>query len=273
MADKLQVATVVIAAVALAQPWLYVAYRKFFRRGLIETHLTSNLDIGFTNFGPMITVGGTFRAVNRDIFISSIGLEVTREKDSSKHEFHWIGFFPRAIPLTPTAAEQSSFEVASGFMVLQNDPRRFNILFADSSTKEEMDSPLAKAYEALLSSKQGLGIDNLGGCLRYEPNKAMELLTKIGNEYRKHPDYVSAYSDLTKICYWQAGAYQLSMDVSTARPNHRFTTRCRFELSADDEKRLGTFNPLNMLELPLNTEIGQPGRPFLRAFPKVKANA
>lgn len=63
--------TLIVAAVALIQPWLIAAWKKFLRRQKIEVYEAGTMEIGFSTFGPTIGLQGAVRAINRDAFVPS----------------------------------------------------------------------------------------------------------------------------------------------------------------------------------------------------------
>ena len=84
--------TLSVAALALAQPWLWAAYRRFFRRPHIQAFPTSSIEVGFSQLGATIGLHGTLLAKGRDVFVYSIELEIVRQKDSATHDFVWALF-------------------------------------------------------------------------------------------------------------------------------------------------------------------------------------
>ena len=276
MADPLLVVTAIGAGVAIVQPWATAAWNKFFRQGVIDTYVTGALEIGFGMLGPTIAIGGTLRALHRDVFVSRIELEVVREQDSSTHKFEWIAFRPHSIPLGPTAQQQMTLEIASGFMISPNAPRRFNVLFADAVTLREIAPPVLLAWEALREAKSSLSIfegyeepptiQQLYQVFGHDDETMRQILAELDDKYKKNPKQIEAYSQLTRTCYWRAGDYRLSMAVVTTRPDRCFRSAWRFQLSEQDAKTL-EFNVLTMLQAPLDAEIGFPARPWFFAYP------
>ena len=77
--------SLIVAAVALVQPWVIGLWKKFFRPGTIDIHETGTIEVGYSGFGPTIGLRGTLRAVHRDQFVRDIQLAVAKLKDDSKH--------------------------------------------------------------------------------------------------------------------------------------------------------------------------------------------
>src|SRR5438552_10322360 len=97
--------SLIVAVVALIQPWVIALWRRFFRPGTIDIHETGTIEVGYSGFGPTIGLRGTLRAVHRDQFVRDIQVAIAKVKDGSKHSFEWVVF--RAEKLTSTGAERT----------------------------------------------------------------------------------------------------------------------------------------------------------------------
>ena len=52
----------IIGFVALIQVWLIALYKQFVSRGKLTVYETASIEIGFSAFGPTVTLLGTLRA-------------------------------------------------------------------------------------------------------------------------------------------------------------------------------------------------------------------
>ncbi len=127
--------TLIIATIALIQPWIIFLYKKFWKKGKIDVFPTGTIEVGYSIFGPTIGLNGTLRCLNQDMFISSINLQIVKQKDNSIHLFDW-GVF-RTQKLTHKG-ESAELELPYGFMLNTLSPKRYNIVFFDMQTKNEM---------------------------------------------------------------------------------------------------------------------------------------
>src|ERR1700682_1369881 len=84
--------SLIVATVALIQPWIIALWRKAFRPGSIDIHETGTIEIGYSSFGPTVGLRGTLRAVHHDQFVRIIDLTVIKEKDAARHFFPWVVF-------------------------------------------------------------------------------------------------------------------------------------------------------------------------------------
>lgn len=138
--------SLIIAGIALIQPWLIATWKRFFRQGEIDIHETGGIELGYNNFGPTIGLNGTLRAANRDQFVRSISLTITKMKDNSRHTFEW-GLF-RSAKLSSSGTQEMSFELPSGFMLTTAQPHRYSIQFYDAMAYAEVRQHLDKLREA-----------------------------------------------------------------------------------------------------------------------------
>lgn len=103
--------SLIVAVVALAQPWAFAFYRRFFRPGQVDIYETGNIEIGFSGFGPTIGLYGTLRALNRESFARSIDLRLVRLKDRAEHRFSWA--LLRSEKLSSTSGRDMTFQFCS----------------------------------------------------------------------------------------------------------------------------------------------------------------
>ena len=57
--------SLIIATVALVQPWMIALWKRFVRPGTIDIHETGTIEIGYSSFGPTIGLRGTLREIGR----------------------------------------------------------------------------------------------------------------------------------------------------------------------------------------------------------------
>jgi hypothetical protein len=221
--------TLIVAVLALIQPWVVGVWRRFFRQGTIDIHETGTVEVGYSQFGPTIGLYGTLRAIFRDQFVRSMELMVTKQKDSSKHSFEW-GVF-RAQRFTLGGAQEGSFELPSGFLLTTTQPRRYNIQFFDVATQAEITPHVVTVVRgwAEVSGKFDLGT----GPAQMQA-AIQQALANLHVEFSRSEGYVSAYAAIDRLCYWEAGRYSLEMRVNTARPDRTFQRRWFFELSENE---------------------------------------
>jgi hypothetical protein len=230
--------TLIIAIYAAIQPWLTLLWKKIFKRGRIDIHETSKIEIGYSGLGATVALFGTLRAIHEDQFVKSIELIITRKKDNYSRKFEW-GIF-RAQTYTVGAETKTSFELPAGYMLLTSQPQRYNIQFYDEDLQREFRpilQPIAPGWTTFLREHigplQDIGID----IAKLLPTVGTEI-EDIYREFNKEPFVVEAFTAIDRLDYWRAGTYALEMVVKTARPDEEFRRKWNFELSAQDEKQL-----------------------------------
>jgi hypothetical protein len=129
-----------IALIALIAPGLPWAYRRWFKKGRVEVHPTGNIEVGYGNFGPSIALQGTLQGIDRDLFIRTISLRVTREADDARHEFEWAVF--RSSRFVNTRPREIAWTLPSSFLLLTSQPFRYNIVFNDAAFRQQYVQPL-----------------------------------------------------------------------------------------------------------------------------------
>ncbi|MDA2931245.1 hypothetical protein MYX84_15085, partial [Acidobacteria bacterium AH-259-O06] len=238
--------TLIVAGLALAQPWLVVLWKKIFRSGTIDIYEAAKIEIGYSTFGPTIGLQGTLRAVHQDQFIQNTELTLTKLKDSSRHPFSWGVFRTRR--LSASGTQDASVELPFGFMVTTVQPRPYDILFFDLGLQVEMQEHLDKAravwtdkWTAVREKIRQEGFDQ-----DLVEREAQNRIHAVYEDVRKTSDYLDAYTDLDRLYYWEPGEYSLSMTVRTARPDNSFTRKWKFKLSDADSKRV-RLNTVKML--------------------------
>jgi hypothetical protein len=84
--------SLIIAAVALAQPWVIGLFKKCFKRKRVEIYETGAIEIGLSTFGPTVGLFGTLNAMHGDGVVRNMTLKVVRLKDKAEHDFSWRFF-------------------------------------------------------------------------------------------------------------------------------------------------------------------------------------
>ena len=95
------VISLVIAIIALVQPWLIALWKKFSRNPEIEIYPSGNLEIGYSEYGPTIALHGTLRALHGDVFIKRIRIRVRRVRTNEEHWFAWAAFRSPVLAFKP----------------------------------------------------------------------------------------------------------------------------------------------------------------------------
>ncbi len=224
----------VIALIALVQPYVYWAWKKYFRKGRIDIHETAKIEVGYSGLGSTIALLGTLRAVHEDQFVRSIELVVTRTRDNMQRRFEWLALRPATVVIGGSA--QTELEIASGFMLLTSEPRKYHIIFLDPQFQAEVMSVgerVRNAWGTFLGANGGavLGAD----------------LNDLFQRFRVTPELVDAFTELDRMFDWQPVEYAINVQVNTANPDNTFSRTFRFSVTAQDIANLRT-NCLRVIE-------------------------
>ena len=229
--------TLIVAIIALIQPWVVYLWKKFVRKGEIKIYPTGSIEVGYSSYGPTIGLHGTFRCLNQDVFVSSISLEIVKQKDKSTHSFDW-GVF-RSQKLTHKG-EEAEFELPYGFMLSTSQPKRYNIAFFDTMTRNEMQDKIQNLKEEwiklLIKEIQEKGIQD-----------ETIISKKYYDEFSQAPIHVENYTNLYHLCYWESGKYDLLLRVYTSKPNRIFEERWELSLREEEVKAI-RLNALKILQ-------------------------
>jgi len=257
--------TIIIATVALIQPWLVALWKKYFRQGKIEIYQTGNIEIGYSAFGPTIGLNGTLRCLNRDLFVQKIYLELIKEKDSSTHIFEW-GVF-RTEKLTIEGNQQASLELPSGFMSLTSVPYRYNIQFHDLLLQSEMRPIINNVKEKWSKKITEIDKTELMRLLSQNLSLPVQLQDPFGplyDTFSRSSTHVEAFGSLNQLYYWEEGIYSLKMTARTSKPDKLFGKKWQFTLNKEEVKIVR----LNVLKLLQDTCNRPSFGPYFFAYPK-----
>lgn len=245
--------TFVIAAIALLQPWIIAAWKKFVRRGAVEVFETARIEVGLGNFGPTVTLSGTVRAIHQDVFIQEMYLQVRRERDSSQHTLKWMVF---RSPSFDNSGKSVSVELASGFLLSTQQPRVLTTVFSDLETRSLMQAivqPVSDEWLKLVAEffKSAEAHPN-----KLElPSKWAEASRSLYEQFSPRKVHVDSFTALDRLFYWEEGWYSLTLVIRTSRPDQQFETQFRMYLSANDS------NALRMNNLRILSAICEQGEP------------
>ncbi len=216
-------ATLVTALIAILQPWAIRVWERYRRRGSLCIYEAGAIEIGYAIVGPTVGLMGTLRAVNEDQFVSRISVSVTRRKDGARHVLEWAVLRPSS--LTLGGNQPLSVEIPTGFLIPTAQPYRFNIQFHDALTSIDVTKNLTRARDGWQTY-----LANSGWQSTVEGQSELVRLTL---EYSATPVVLSAARELDRLCYWEAGDYELELRVETTRPDKPYTKRWNFGLTPE----------------------------------------
>lgn len=242
--------TLILAIYGVIQTWIIALYKKIVKNGEIDIYETGLIEVGFSGTAPTIELNGTLRALNKDVFVKSIELSITREKDKAQHIFSWAAFCPPQISSTETRT--SLTEIPSGFLISQNSSHRYNIIFEDTNTSGEIKN-LFNEYNAKWSDISAQLNKLWSPRSGHYPSPEIEAQQQnLVDNFRSTTTYKDTRDHLASKCYWEAGNYHLQIKVITSKPDRVFPKAFGFTISESDAKKLRANVPV-MVEEPISS--------------------
>ena len=245
----------VVAATALVQPWLVSLWRRI--ASMIDIYETPFVEIGFSTFGPTLGLFGTLRSRNRDLFIHTIYLTLSRQEDKFSRRFEWGVFRTAKATIGQTTksgvdqAGEVSMDVPNGFMISTAQPYRYNILFIDPIIFHQQLKPiLAEFRTSWLSHLDQANIIPSKEMLLNVPldRKIMMSLKREFEEFITKADYANVFDRINELFYWTPGAYELTIHVKAAHPNRHYRKSWFILLNESDVTSLRQQNIVSILE-------------------------
>ncbi|MDP9470949.1 MAG: hypothetical protein M3Q71_09835 [Chloroflexota bacterium] len=267
--------SLLVAIVALVQPWVLALWRRFFRRGDVRVYETrfGNIEVGYTANGATLGLLFTARAVHREQFIRDISVTVIKERDKSHHHFEWRFF--RALTLSLYQPYQETMELPASFLLSPAQPRTLRIVFGDVDLEPEIRviaERVRALWEEYRPSIEADELDEQGRPflvpLPPDDSAFLARATASLEQMTKTASYREVLMELDRRCYWEPGRYTMMVKVATTEPKTTHTTSFGFTLTERDSQNLrsnGGMIVRYMVGLPL------PG-PYLLAFPPYKSD-
>jgi len=255
-----------VAFAALIQPWLVTVWRKVFKRGKVDIYETPTAEICFSALGATIGLTGTLRSRDRDMFIQSARL--TLGKNGTTRNFHWFAFRVPKISVGTTAGQSAeiSMDAPYSFMILMLEPHRFNILFSDTALIQEAQPKVEKLKQEWIPSIQSVEVPELP----LDPSVQRNLIKKLRRAhvgFSTTGKYRETLTFLEKAFPWEAGTYELTLHISTARPDRNHKKTWKVTLS-----ELEVANLRNNISFALEEALGLPLMPGVYTFIQTPLN-
>ena len=228
----------IIGFVALIQVWLIALYKQLFSRGKLAVYETASIEIGFSGFGPTVTLLGTLRASDKDVFIRRMKVRVVRGTDKAEHTFSWRAFRPNNITLGAT--EPQSLEIAGSFLVSTAAPRLYNVFFASEAFASQYEAhvqPIRDGWYAFVQTK----LREMDEALVGHVGSVLEnpgLSATLFNEFTDGGNATALHTDVSNEFFWHAGDYELAFEIETDRTGETIRKKWTFSISPKEEQDL-----------------------------------
>lgn len=224
----------IISGIALIQIWLIALWRRM-RKPSLAIYESGNIELGYSNLGPTLGLMGTLRVLHKDAFAKRIRVIITRVKDSASHTFDWRFFRSPTIAINQN--DPLRLEIASSFLLTQDNPFKYNILFVDeefiSTNAPKVGHIPARWFEFRTERLQRLEKE-------HGPDTVSSLIDNpllneaFYDEFTKERDVVDAYTVLDRAFYWEPGDYSMTIEVECSTPDQTFKNQLSFSLSEED---------------------------------------
>ena len=202
--------SLIVALVALVQPWAIGLWKRVFRQGDLEVFESGPVDIGYSPLGATLGLMGTLRAVHKDQFVYKVTITVKRLKDGAQHTFDWAAFRPARITLgQPT---EQSIEVVSAFMVTTTQPYRFNLLFIDNGLQKEFEPYLTSIREQWNATVHARV---MSGSPQDSSSATQASIEAAYQEFTRAAPFTDTVTAVDRLFYWTAGQYEITTVVLT----------------------------------------------------------
>jgi len=205
------------------------------RKTKIHAYKSGRIEIGFSQFGPSITLLGTLKAEKRNGFINNIKLDVSKKNSSWERSFEWRAFKPYTFSLIPQE-ENIKLEFVSAFLLTTDQSFKYNIIFLD-------DAFIDEHYDKIVS------IQNLWQ--KYKNNNQLEEISEISEKhfciFKESEEVVELLEKIEQIFYWEEGVYDIEMCIHTQRPSSKFITNYQTKINEEEIVKLKS-NFINIIK-------------------------
>lgn len=226
-AEVAQWAVAIISLLALVRPELEALYKRFVTE--VVLHPRDRLEIGFSGYGPSVGITGSIQSVSNDSLIRDINLKLVRLSDNKTHRFS-LGF--SRIRKITQQGETAEAELATAFTIKRGESRSIDFMFLDSSTQKRFDPELVTLREAWQNASIADG--HIADLIK--SNEVLSAVNEFQNE--QAPIVDQSFKALERAFYWEAGKYNLSLNIITSNPEKAHTFSCNFEIGDKESETL-----------------------------------
>jgi hypothetical protein len=236
--------TLLVAAAALAQPWLIALWRKYLNKGRIEIHPAKRAELTFAGTGPTLAISLSVRALSKPAFLTGIELTLRRLKDKSEHKYDWGVFRSSKLHagVVNVFTPEVSVEVPHALNIETGASLHQEIVFFDADLQPIIYQKLidiqslyqSQVYENYANMLR----ETLFGDSAADLSKSLEPDEDFVNEFFGRTEVVQTHSDLDRLNYWIPGDYEVEICVSTSEEKSKYIGKWRFTLSEADCNKL-----------------------------------
>jgi len=194
-------------------------WNSFFGGVGISNHISEDLEVGFSSYGPSLGLSGVFSVKDTHEFVHKIVLSIQSSGHSDHHDLEWFAF--REHDFVTGDFSDMHAKSPSKFMVLPLNPKPYNILFVDNARYAEMKPHLQE-----LKMYWHLGP-------KYDPR-----VNTLPEDFLKRSDVLESLQSIESLCYWQPEHYQVFMKVVAGSKSREILFERSFHLTEDKTSAL-----------------------------------
>lgn len=225
--DWIQIIIGLIAFIALIRPEIKTIFKSL--TASIDFNPSGNFEIGFSSFGPTISIEGAFIPTIDDILIKNIDAKIVRQKDKAEHLFSWAAF--RSSNLERLTNQNLQIRSAHSFWLSRQREGFGNIIFSDKSGFNVLSRTLKDlqtkflAYELDKHPKQAPNDTTIEDLYSSFHKKNLQL-------------FIDNNETIGDLFYWEPGIYNSEVIVDTNFPSKKYKFSFNFEITEEDKKSL-----------------------------------
>jgi hypothetical protein len=224
-------ASFIIAVVALLQVWAIALWKRY-RPGQLAIYESGNIELGFSVFGPTISLRGSLRALHREVFVTSAKLRVVRLKDKAESNFSWRFFRPFSVDVS--GKEDSTVDPVAGFALTPATSFKYHIFFASDAFVAEFQPSADKVRDEWPTFfSADLATHSPGKTGAQLPTGSVEFEASLGR-YLNTAKPTALWAELNHSFFWQSGDYLLELKVSGEKLPKPATKLWRFAIAQTD---------------------------------------
>jgi hypothetical protein len=245
--DWTQPATIIIAFIALVQPWAISLYRRFLSRRKLSIVTSGRLEIAYClPFGSFLALKGAIYSERLQTLVTSMSALVANDSTGESRLLRVHLFRDAKLTFAGTTMTVSA-ELAKPFIVEAEEVGQYYatfIDFADFRSLEEIGRrvmPLWSQYiatrtQALTASIGIRPADAVQASLFDQ--RAQQLILGEHSAFLNQPDIVPIVAEIESLFHWTQGNYHVTLSLDVEGDRRTFPTSWPFEITAEDEALL-----------------------------------
>jgi hypothetical protein len=248
--------TLVIAVVALAQPWAISVYRSLFRRRRVKEIPSGRMEIGYSfPFGSNICLKGAIYSENSPSLVKSMAVEVRNIVTSSTRMLKMHLSRDPELKFSGNVLSVSA-QLAEPILVEKDGVGQFYVTFIDFDDFGHLEDigrrilPLWNAYRDANFDPAGLGNRPT------EPLLAALFDQQLQNKFRllfnafcATPEIIPLVSEVESLYHWPPGDYCVTLSFLIEGEKRQFPTSWPITIMDKEQMDLKTNLPLIMRNL------------------------